>query len=182
MVLFYDLSLLCYILAIRLAALWGNEKARLWVAGRRNWKQRYPELCRSDRPAIWVHCSSLGEFEQGRPLMEDIRARFPQYRIVLTFFSPSGYEIRKNYQGADLVCYLPADTSANARFFLDLIRPEKAFFIKYEFWWHYLAEMKKRGIPVYLVSANFRDEQAFFRPYAGWYRKFLECFAHICSE
>jgi 3-deoxy-D-manno-octulosonic-acid transferase len=179
MVLFYDLSLLCYILAIRLAALWGNEKARLWVAGRRNWKQRYPELCRSDRPAIWVHCSSLGEFEQGRPLMEDIRARFPQYRIVLTFFSPSGYEIRKNYQGADLVCYLPADTSANARFFLDLIRPEKAFFIKYEFWWHYLAEMKKRGIPVYLVSANFRDEQAFFRPYAGWYRKFLECFAHI---
>ena len=138
-----------------------------------------PKRYVAGKPCIWVHCSSLGEFEQGRPLIEDIRATHPGYQIVLTFFSPSGYEIRKNYPGADYVFYMPRDSRKNARSFLDMIHPEKAFFIKYEFWWYYLDEMKKRDIPVYLVSANFRDEQAFFRPYAGWYRKFLERFTHI---
>lgn len=179
MILVYDLFLFLYSLAAHLAAWGGNEKALLWISGRRNWQERLSKSYVAGKPSIWMHCSSLGEFEQGRPLIEDIRANHPEYQIVLTFFSPSGYEIRKNYPGADYIFYLPHDSRRNARLLLDLIQPSKVFFIKYEFWWHYLAEMKKRAIPVYLVSANFRDEQTFFRPYAGWYRKFLECFTHI---
>ena len=128
---------------------------------------------------LWFHAASLGEFEQGRPLMERIREQHPEYKIVLTFFSPSGYEVRKNYEGADIICYLPLDTLRNARRFVEMVRPEKAFFIKYEFWNNYLATLKNAGIPVYSVSSIFREGQAFFRSGASRYARVLTNFAHF---
>ena len=128
---------------------------------------------------IWFHAASLGEFEQGRPLIEKIRAKYPDYRILLTFFSPSGYEVRKNYRGADIVCYLPFDKPRNVRKFLDLVNPCMAFFIKYEFWKNYLDELHKRRIPVYSVSSIFRRGQIFFKWYGGTYRNVLRNFDHI---
>lgn len=124
---------------------------------------------------VWVHCASLGEFEQGRPIIEAIRKQHSGYQIVLTFFSPSGYEIRKNYDLADYICYLPADTKKNAEQLIELVRPEIVFFVKYEFWFHYITELKKRNIPLYLVSAIFRENQLFFKnsPWGKWYRKML---------
>lgn len=128
---------------------------------------------------IWFHAASLGEFEQGRPLIEHIRKEHPEYKILLTFFSPSGYEVRKNYEGADLCCYLPLDTIRNARRFLRLIRPSMAFFIKYEFWYNYLHILKHRGVPAYSVSSIFRPDQVFFQWYGRGYRKVLDCFTHF---
>lgn len=128
---------------------------------------------------IWFHAASLGEFEQGRPLMELIRKRYPQYKILLTFFSPSGYEVRKNYDGADVICYLPFDTPYKVNKFLNLSNPVMAIFIKYEFWLNYLTELKRRKIPVYLISAIFRRDQLFFRWYGQWYRSALFCFNHL---
>ena len=128
---------------------------------------------------LWFHAASLGEFEQGRPLMERIREEHPEYKIVLTFFSPSGYEVRKNYEGADIICYLPLDTLRNARRFVEMVRPEKAFFIKYEFWNNYLTTLKNAGIPVYSVSSIFREGQAFFRSGASRYARVLTNFAHF---
>ena len=128
---------------------------------------------------LWFHAASLGEFEQGRPLMERIRKEHPEYKIVLTFFSPSGYEVRKNYEGADIICYLPLDTLRNARRFVEMVRPEKAFFIKYEFWNNYLSTLKKAGIPVYSISSIFREGQAFFRSATGRYARVLTNIAHF---
>ena len=125
---------------------------------------------------VWFHAASLGEFEQGRPLMESLRKTHPEYKILLTFFSPSGYEVRKDYKGADIICYLPLDTPINAIRFLRLIRPEVAFFIKYEFWWNYLHILKHRHVPVYSVSSIFRPDQVFFRWYGYQYRYVLRCF------
>lgn len=126
-----------------------------------------------------MHAASLGEFEQGRPIIEGFRERFPDWKIILTFFSPSGYEIRKNYPHADLVCYLPADTRQNARDFLDLIRPDAAIFIKYEFWANYLLGLQKRGTPTLLASALFRPSHPFFKWYGGFWRRMLGCFTQI---
>ena len=128
---------------------------------------------------VWFHAASLGEFEQGRPLMESLRKTHPEYKILLTFFSPSGYEVRKDYKGADIICYLPLDTPINAIRFLRLIRPEVAFFIKYEFWWNYLHILKHRHVPVYSVSSIFRPDQVFFRWYGYQYRYVLRCFTHF---
>ncbi len=128
---------------------------------------------------IWFHASSLGEFEQGRPLIEHIRKEHPEYKILLTFFSPSGYEVRKDYEGADICCYLPLDTIGNARRFLRLIRPVKAFFIKYEFWYNYLHILKHRGVPTYSISSIFRPGQIFFQWYGKEYKKVLNCFTHL---
>ncbi len=130
-------------------------------------------------PTIWVHAASLGEFEQGRPIIEAIKKSFPDRKIVLTFFSPSGYEIRKNYELADYVFYLPADTKRNAQKFIKTINPGMVFFIKYEFWYHFLTGLKKNGIPVYGVSVIFRKEQAFFKWYGGWARQILNSFSHF---
>jgi 3-deoxy-D-manno-octulosonic-acid transferase len=130
-------------------------------------------------PLIWMHCASLGEFEQGRPLLEAIRARFPGYHILLTFFSPSGYEIRKNYPGADIVCYLPADGPAAARELLELTNPALVLWIKYEYWYFYLTEIKKRKIPLLLISGIFRPGQPFFKWYGGLHRKMLSAFTHF---
>jgi len=128
---------------------------------------------------IWFHAASLGEFEQGRPVMEQLKKDNPETKILLTFFSPSGYEIRKNYAGADVISYLPLDTRASARRFVKLVNPSKAVFIKYEFWPNYILELKKANVPVYSISAIFRPSQVFFKGYGGWYRNLLKSFAHI---
>ena len=138
-----------------------------------------PQQLEKEARYIRFHAASLGEFEQGRPLIEKIRAKYPDYRILLTFFSPSGYEVRKNYRGADIVCYLPFDKPRNVRKFLDLVNPCMAFFIKYEFWKNYLDELHKRRIPVYSVSSIFRRGQIFFKWYGGTYRNVLRNFDHI---
>ena len=128
---------------------------------------------------IWFHAASLGEFEQGRPLIERIRQEHPEYKILLTFFSPSGYEVRKNYQGADIICYLPIDTRRNAITFLRTVKPVMAFFIKYEFWYNYLHILKYRNIPTYSVSSIFRPDQVFFKWYGFSYAKVLKCFTRF---
>ncbi|WP_163325883.1 3-deoxy-D-manno-octulosonic acid transferase [Draconibacterium mangrovi] len=180
MSLFYNLGILFYGLFIRVAALF-NEKAKLFVAGRKNWTKKLGSAINKDASYIWFHCASLGEFEQGRPVLEEIKKQYPQYKIVLTFFSPSGYEIRKNYEGADIVAYLPMDTKKNAQEFISMVRPEKVFFVKYEFWYNYIAELKNQQIPLYIISAIFRENQQFFKstPWGKWYRKMLHSFEHI---
>lgn len=135
-------------------------------------------ISKSDQ-TIWFHCASLGEFEQGRPIIEKIKSQYPNYKIVLTFFSPSGYEIRKNYALADVVTYLPLDTKSNAKKFINIIRPQLAVFVKYEFWPNILNELKEQKIETILVSGIFRKNQAFFKPYGGWMRKSLHAFSHF---
>ena len=177
--LLYDFAIQLLSLGIQLAALF-NPKAQLWVKGRHHWRQHLPaRFKRRNAKVLWVHAASLGEFEQGRPLIETFRAKHPDWKIVLSFFSPSGYEIRKEYPHADLICYLPADTRQNARDFLEIIQPDVAIFVKYEFWANYLFELKKRGVTTLLVSALFRPSQPFFKVYGGFWRKMLDCFTHI---
>lgn len=162
-----------------MAALFGHRKARLLVEGHKNIFPLLKERLRPGEKYLWFHVSSLGEFEQGRPVMERLRESHPEYRIVLTFFSPSGYESAKKYQSADIICYLPFDTRRNVGRFLDMLKPEKAFFIKYEFWPNFLAGLKKRGVPTYSVSSIFRKEQMFFKTIDFGYRKTLKCFTHL---
>ena len=172
----YNLGIRLYGVAIRVASLF-NEKATLWVKGRRGqWQRPCPG---GEGRLVWFHAASLGEFEQGRPVMERLRREEPGTRILLTFFSPSGYEIRKNYPGADIVCYLPLDTPGNARRFLDRYRPDAAVFIKYEFWYHFLRKLHRRGTPTYLISAIFRPGQPFFRRWGGLHREMLSFFTRI---
>ena len=173
----YSLSLKMFQLALHFAAPF-MLKAKQMLAGRqRVWEQ----IAAADHAAdyLWVHCASLGEFEQGRPIIEKYKVLFPQRKVLLTFFSPSGYEIRKNYEGADLVIYLPFDSAKNARRLLQELHICTAIFIKYEFWYHYLKVLKNKGIPTYSVSAIFRKEQAFFQWYGAWYRQLLACFTQI---
>lgn len=176
----YSIAIAFYAVAIRVAALF-NEKAKLFVAGRKNWEQNLKAKINPAAKYIWVHCASLGEFEQGRPLIEAVKEQFPAYKIVLTFFSPSGYEIRKNYALADVISYLPLDTKRNARTFISLVKPEKVFFVKYEYWNNYITELHKRKIPLYLVSAIFRKEQPFFSltPWGKWYLRMLFKVEHL---
>lgn len=157
-----------------IASRW-NEKIRKMWRGERNTFSILRENVDPAARYLWFHAASLGEFEQGRPIIERLRKSHPEYKILLTFFSPSGYEVRKNYEGADIICYLPLDTPLNVRRFFKLIRPEKAFFIKYEFWWNYMTYMKKHDIPVYSVSSIFRPQQVFFRWYGYSYRRVLNC-------
>lgn len=176
----YNLSIFFYSLAVQLASLW-NPKARAWVDGRKDWKTRYIQLLdkASGKKRVWIHCASLGEFEQGRPVIEEIRAKHPDAFIILSFFSPSGYEIRKNYEMADAVVYLPADTSTNARAFLDIINPHLVIFVKYEYWLNYLELMHNRKIPVLLISAIFRPGQVFFKWYGKRWRDVLGKITHF---
>lgn len=176
--LIYSLTIRLYYLGIYAFAIFDN-KARLWLAGRKGIFKRLDAAIRREDKIIWFHASSLGEFEQGRPVMDEIRKSHPEFKILLTFFSPSGYEIRKNYQGADYIFYLPIDFKRNAVRFIHIVKPHKAFFIKYEYWYHYLRALNNRKIPVYLISAIFRKKQLFFRWYGGWYRKMLDYFTHI---
>lgn len=133
-------------------------------------------------PVAWFHCASLGEFEQGRPVIEAFREEYPGYKVVLTFFSPSGYEIRKNYAGADYIFYLPLDSHSNANRFLDIVQPKLAVFVKYEFWHYYLQALQQRAIPVLSISAIFRSDQVFFKPYGYFYRDMLRRFTHIYTQ
>ncbi len=178
MSILYQLSIRFYVAGIRLAALW-NSKARFWVAGRRNWEQQLKNLVDPSAHYWWFHAASLGEFEQGRPLIEALKQQYPQIKIALTFFSPSGYEVRKNYPLADLVVYLPADTPRNARRFIRILNPRLVIFIKYEFWMNYLRELQRRAIPHFLVSGIFRPNQIFFRWYGTSYLSVLRGFTHF---
>lgn len=171
----YGIILRVYRLGIYVASLF-NKKARLWIQGRKNLIKQIKEEIGTDEKIIWVHCASLGEFEQGRPVIEAIKKNRPSWKILLTFFSPSGYEIRKNYSGADYIFYLPLDTGKNAREFLQAVKPTTAIFVKYEFWYHYLKELKKNNIPAYLVSGIFRKKQWFFRWYGAFFRRILRSF------
>ena len=172
---FYNLGLILYAWAVRLAAL-RHKKARLWIDGRRDLFRRMRETIDPEARIIWIHVASLGEFEQGRPIIENLRRTHPEYKILLTFFSPSGYEIRKDYKGADYLFYLPLDTSRNARRVLDIAHPEIAIFVKYEYWLNLLRELRRRKVRTYIVSAIFRRNSIFFRPYGGWWRQALETF------
>lgn len=172
--LLYNLAIHKYNLAIKFASLF-NRKAAQWIKGRKGLFKKIESAidAKSEHKIAWFHCASLGEFEQGRPVIEAFQQKYPTYKILLTFFSPSGYEVRKNYEKADWVFYLPNDTAANAKRFISQVNPAIAFFIKYEFWFNYLKEINKNHIPVYVVSAIFRPGQHFFKWYGSWFRKGL---------
>ena len=153
-----------------------NAKARLWSNGRRGMFERMcSTIAKGDR-IVWIHVASLGDFEQGRPLVDYVKEHYPDHKILLTFFSPSGYEVRKNYKNADYVFYIPADTKRNARKFLDIVNPEVVIFVKYEFWLNMLAELRKRNIRTFIASAIFRRNSIFFNPFGFWWRRALRCF------
>ena len=175
--MFYNLAIYTYLFGVKVAALFSSKPLKM-IKGH---MQVFKVLKQIDKNKkyIWFHAASLGEFEQGRPLIEYIRRNYPEYGILQTFFSPSGYEVRKDYKGADLVCYLPFDTPNNAKRFVELVNPCMAFFIKYEFWQNYLGELNKRGIPAYSVSSIFRSNQIFFRWYGKDYSKVLTKFEHL---
>lgn len=175
LLIFYNLALWLFAGIVQIAALF-HPKARLFTQGRKQQFKRLREAVPAETAIAWFHCASLGEFEQGRPVMEAYRQKHPQHYILLSFFSPSGYEVRKKYEGADYVCYLPVDTPRNARRFLNIVRPCTAVFIKYEFWHNYLYLLKKQNIPTYLVSAVFRPSQIFFKWYGGFFRKMLKVY------
>ena len=174
----YNLIIYLYLCGVAVYSLFNEKVRKMW----RGERAAFDVLRQKVDPTahyVWFHAASLGEFEQGRPLMEQLRQDHPELKILLTFFSPSGYEVRKDYKGADIVCYLPLDTITNARRFLRLIRPEMAFFIKYEFWYNYLHILKHRHVPVYSVSSIFRPDQVFFKWYGRQYGRVLNCFTHF---
>ena len=171
----YNLCIYIYLLGVAIYSRF-NEKVRKMWRGERDAFRVLRNQVDPKAQYIWFHAASLGEFEQGRPLMERLRREHPEYKILLTFFSPSGYEVRKNYEGADIICYLPLDTITNARRFLRAVHPVMAFFIKYEFWYNYLHILKHRKVPVYSVSSIFRPDQVFFKWYGRQYRRVLNCF------
>ena len=174
----YNLSISAYRAGVKLAAK-KNMKAAKMIEGQAKTMNILREKIVPGERYIWIHVASLGEFEQGRPLIEMIKREHPQSRIVLTFFSPSGYEVRKNYKEADIICYLPFDLPALVTDFLDTVNPCMAIFVKYEFWGNYLQQLKARDIPTYIISSIFRQSQSFFKPWGGMFRKMLACFTHI---
>ena len=174
----YNIIIYAYLLGVAIYSLFNEKVKKMW-RGERDAFNVLREKVEPGARYVWFHAASLGEFEQGRPLMEQLKRDHPELKILLTFFSPSGYEVRKDYKGADIICYLPLDTIRNARRFLRLIRPEMAFFIKYEFWYNYLHILKHRKVPTYSVSSIFRDGQVFFRWYGRQYSRVLKCFTHF---
>lgn len=176
----YTLGIRFFGLGIRLASLF-NPKAKQWIKGRSNWADnlsKSPSL----KGCMWFHCASLGEFEQGRPLLEKLKIQYPDKPILLTFFSPSGFLVRKNYAQADCISYLPLDTPENARHFLDITQPDLAIFVKYEVWHNFFAAIAKREIPLLMISAIFRDDQIYFKPYGKWFRKSLKFTTEIFTQ
>lgn len=174
----YNIIILIYLTGVAIASLFSKKVKMMWQ-GEKKAIRTIREKMDPNARYVWFHAASLGEFEQGRPIIERFRKERPEFKILLTFFSPSGYEVRKNYEGADIICYLPLDTPHNARRFLRTIRPEMAFFIKYEFWYNYLHILRHRNIPVYSVSSIFRPNQIFFRWYGRQYGKVLKCFTRF---
>ena len=177
MVLLYNSFILFFQIVIRIAAIW-NAKAKDWLRGRKNIWEKLPVQAK-DASIIWVHASSAGEFEQAKPLIENLKKTYPSYKILITFFSPSGYKVSGNYNAADLKFYLPVDTASNAKRFIELVNPCLVVFVKYDFWFHYLHTLHKKKIPLLLISAVFREEQAFFKWYGNFYKKMLHFFLQI---
>ncbi|HEX8562390.1 MAG TPA: glycosyltransferase N-terminal domain-containing protein [Flavobacterium sp.] len=178
--MFFLYNVLVYIagFALKLAARF-SPKMRLFVEGRRQTLKMLASGITANDRTLWFHAASLGEYEQGLPVIEKMKERFPDHKVVLTFFSPSGYEVRKNNAVADVTVYLPLDTNANVVKFLDIVKPELVFFIKYEYWPNYLKQLKQRQVPTYLVSGIFRESQSFFKWYGGFYRNALDTFTHF---
>lgn len=174
----YNIAIYIYLIGVAIGSLFNKKIKKMW-RGECEAVDLLKEKVDPTAKYVWFHAASLGEFEQGRPLIEQLRATHPEYKILLTFFSPSGYEVRKNYEGADIVCYLPLDTIRNARRFLRAVHPVMAFFIKYEFWYNYLHILRHRGVPVYSVSSIFRPGQVFFKWYGRNYAKVLHCITHF---
>ena len=174
----YNVIIYLIQVGVAIASLFSDKVRKMWRGEQESFRILREKINPADR-YIWFHAASLGEFEQGRPLMEEVRRQHPEYKILLTFFSPSGYEVRKDYKGADVICYLPIDTIGNARKFLRIVRPVMAFFIKYEFWYNFLHVLKHRGIPTYSVSSIFRPEQIFFKWYGRRYSRVLTCFTRF---
>ncbi len=176
MLILYNLFLFLYSLMARIYGLF-NGKARKWVEGRKDWENNFKNVLSRGEKRIWVHCSSMGEFEQAKPLIEELRLQYPAYKILVTFFSPSGYDACKNTSLADYVFYLPHDSKQNAQKFVAIVEPAMAVFVKYEFWYYYLARLQAIGIPTLLVSGAFRRDQPFFKWYGGMFRDMLKCFS-----
>ena len=174
----YNISIVLYYIVVAFVSLW-DKKAKQWIVGRKDIFQRMAEVISPEDKVVWIHAASLGEFEQGRPVIEKIREQQPEYKILVTFYSPSGYEIRKNYAGADYIFYLPIDTPGNAKKFLDVAHPEIAIIVKYEFWLNLLSELKHRGVRTYLISAIFRRNSIFFRSYGSIWRQALDSFEQM---
>jgi 3-deoxy-D-manno-octulosonic-acid transferase len=177
-VILYNIFLFLYRAGISVASLF-DAKAKKWVVGRRDLLKRMELAIPPNEPITWMHCASLGEFEQGRPVMEELKRRFPAQKILLTFFSPSGFEAQKNYKGADWVFYLPLDGPRKAKRFLDIVHPSLVIFVKYEFWFFYLKKIKYRNIPLLLISALFRKDMSFFKWYGGLQQKMLARFDRL---
>ncbi|MBO6211750.1 3-deoxy-D-manno-octulosonic acid transferase [Algoriella sp.] len=176
---FYNTSIKAYGMALKLASNF-NEKAKLWVDGRKNWEEKIASKLSKTDKVLWVHCSSLGEFEQGRPVIEALRENYPEHKIAVSFFSPSGYEIRKNYQGADLIFYLPLDTKSNAKKLIKILHPEILILVKYEYWFNLITELHQQNIPTIVVSAIFREKQNFFKNNGNnWFAKKLNLINHF---
>ena len=170
----YGLFIQIYAMLIRVASNF-NPKAKSWIDGRKDWRKSLNAQVKHPGEYYWFHCASLGEFEQGRPLMEELKSKNPQAKIALTFFSPSGYEIRKDYELADVIAYLPLDSKSNARDFLSILQPKLAIFVKYEIWPEFFFGIRDKKIPLVMVSAIFRAKQRFFKPWGAWFRKALNC-------
>lgn len=175
---FYTLGIRAYNAVAKMISPF-NEKAKDYTQGRKNLFENLAKGVNPNDKNVWFHVSSLGEFEQARPVMEKMRTLYPDHKIILTFFSPSGYNVRHNYNGADYVCYMPADTPANARKFLDIVNPKVIFFVKYDFWYNFLSEVHRRAIPLYIFSTIFRKEQVFFKWYGKKYKEVLSFFTHF---
>ena len=174
----YNIAMAATGWGMHLAAPW-HHKARLTVQGQKRTISYLKETLDPDGGYIWIHAASLGEFEQGRPLIEKIREEQPDAKILLSFYSPSGYEVRKSYDKVDAVCYMPVDTPRRVKEFLDVVKPKMAIFVKYEFWGNFLEQLKERRVPTYIISSIFRESQSFFKPWGGMFRKMLHCFTHL---
>ncbi|MGB6082744.1 3-deoxy-D-manno-octulosonic acid transferase [Moheibacter sp.] len=174
----YTFFIQMYGFAVSIAAHF-NPKAKLWISGRKSWKNKMKQAISPDDKIIWVHCSSLGEFEQGRPVMEKIKKDFPYHKLAVSFFSPSGYEVRKDYQGADYIFYLPLDTPKNAKQLIKILHPEVLILVKYEYWYNLLKRLQKKDIPVLVISAVIKEDNLFFRPFGSWFRKIIAGIEHF---
>ncbi|HEY5406750.1 MAG TPA: glycosyltransferase N-terminal domain-containing protein, partial [Ginsengibacter sp.] len=179
MIILYNLFLVIYSLGIRLVSVW-NRKAKLWINGRKNLFEDLKETYTAGTgKKVWMHCASLGEFEQGRPVLKKIIENYPDINILITFFSPSGYEIARRDKDFKLVYYMPMDSAKNAIKLLDILQPDLVLWVKYEYWHYYLHEIKRRNIPLLLISGVYQSNQIFFKWYGSFYRKMLECFSHF---
>ncbi|HSZ71192.1 MAG TPA: glycosyltransferase N-terminal domain-containing protein [Cytophagaceae bacterium] len=179
MSLLYHLGIYLYRLLLFVLSVFGHRKARLWINGRKGWKKRLHEKFQNIPSCIWFHCASVGEYELSIPLMESLNQKYPHKKILVTFFSPSGYEVKKNDVLPFHIDYLPIDSASNASFFIETVKPETVLFAKYDYWHYYLKVLESKKIPTYVFSATFRSSQVFFKPYGNWYKQMLKRFTHL---